>query len=253
MIRTLIIEDEEPAALRLEKMLKECNPDVVIIEKLDSVESSIHWLKNNKQPDLIMLDIQLADGQSFDIFKHVKITSFVIFTTAYDEYALKAFELNSIDYLLKPIKKENLEKSLKKYLTLTVDSRQDNAIEEVIQMISQKSTSYKKRFIINIGNHIKIVETPEIAYFFSLEKSTFLCTLEGKHYPVDFSLDYLEDILDPEIFFRISRQFIVCFSSIKKIHILSKSRIKLDLSPSTSEDVLVSSTKSAEFRKWLDK
>ena len=254
MIKTLIIEDEMPAAQRLEKMLKQCNDEIEIISHLDSIESSIEWLKNNPQPDLVMLDIQLADGQSFEIFKHVKLTSFVIFTTAYDEYALKAFDLNSIDYLLKPIKYELLCKSISKFLNLRKTTfNQNYAIEEVIEFISQRKSNYKKRFVINIGNSIKIINNTELAYFYSTEKNTFLCTTEGKNYPVDFSLDNLETILDPERFFRINRQYIIEYGSIKKINILSKSRIKLELIPPVQEDVLVSSTKSPEFRKWLDK
>ena len=254
MIKTLIIEDETPAAQRLEKMLKQCNDEIEVIGCLDSIEASIEWFTRNSQPELVMLDIQLADGQSFEIFKHIKLASFVIFTTAYDDFALKAFELNSIDYLLKPVKYELLCKSIDKFMNLRNTAfNQKYAIDEVIEFISQRKSNYKKRFVINIGKSIKIINTSEIAYFYSSEKNTFLCTKDSKNYPVDFSLDNLEKILDPEAFFRINRQYIIEYESIKKIYILSKSRIKLDLIPPPLDNALVSSTKSTEFRKWLDK
>jgi len=251
MIRTLIIEDEEPAALRLEKLLKQTDSDILVIDKLDSIDASVRWLTENPSPDLIMLDIQLADGLSFEIFKKVKIDCFVIFTTAYDEYAIKAFELNSIDYLLKPINKEKLAASIEKLKKLT-NQRQQFNIEDVIRFIENIKSGFKKRFAINIGTKIKSVSTDEILYFYSLDKNTFLCTSEGNNYPVDFSLDKLEDLLDPENFFRISRQNIVHFKSIVKIHVLSKSRLELEIKHS-KEKMLVSAAKSHQFREWIDK
>lgn len=254
MITTLIIEDEYPAAERLKKLLLACNPDINILDCLDSIESSVDWFENNPSPDLVLLDIQLADGKSFDIFKQVTISSFVIFTTAYDEFALKAFELNSIDYLLKPIRLEMLQKSLDKFEKIkSANNGHSLNIDQVIDIIEHKNTSFKKRFVINIGNHIKVVDTEEIAYIFSKEKYTFIKTNEGKDYPIDFSLDTLEDLLNPEMFFRINRQFFVSFKAISAIQILSKSRIKLKITPKPEEYPLVSSTKSPEFRKWLDK
>lgn len=251
MIRTLIIEDERPAALRLEKLLKETESTIEILGILDSVESTVNWLKINPRPDLIMLDIQLADGLSFEIFKKVKINSFIIFTTAYDEYAIQAFELNSIDYLLKPINKEKLNNSIEKFKRLTNSKPQFN-IDDVIQFIENKKSVYKKRFAISIGTKIKSVESDEIAYFYSLDKNTFFCTFEGNNYPVDFSLDKLENLLDPENFFRINRQNIVHFKSIDKIHVLSKSRLELEIKKS-KEKLMVSSAKSHAFREWIDK
>jgi DNA-binding LytR/AlgR family response regulator len=251
MIRTLIIEDEEPAALRLEKLLREADHEIEIIDKLDSVESAIRWFSNNTQPDLLMLDIQLADGLSFDIFKKIQIESFVIFTTAFDEYAIKAFELNSIDYLLKPIDKIKLNSALSKFRKLR-DSKPLFDIRAIIQSIENKKTNFKKRFSIGIADRLKSIETHEIAYFYSLEKNTFLCTFDAHHYPIDFSLDRLEDLIDPEIFFRINRQNFIQFRAIKKIHLLSKSRIELEIHAS-NEKMMVSSAKSHLFREWLDK
>jgi DNA-binding LytR/AlgR family response regulator len=251
MIRTLIIEDEEPAALRLEKLLKQTSQEIQIIDKLESIDSAVKWLTNNPHPDLIMLDIQLADGLSFEIFKKVKIDSFIIFTTAYDEYAIKAFELNSIDYLLKPVSKEKLASGIEKFKRLS-DKKPSFNIDEIISWIENKKTTLKKRFAINIGPKIKSVETDNIAYFYSLEKNTFLCTFEGNNYPVDFSLDKLEELLNPDIFFRINRQNIIHFKSIEKIHVLSKSRLELEIK-SSEEKMVVSTAKSHPFREWIDK
>lgn len=251
-IKTLIIEDEEPAALRLIKLLKEISPKISILAAIDSIEGAVKWLNNNKKPNLIMLDIQLADGLSFEIFKQVTVDSFVIFTTAYDEYAIQAFELNSIDYLLKPIDKEKLKKSIEKYENLQ-NSTSQIQINELINTIESKKSNYKKRFLINIGSRIKSIETDKIAYFYILEKSTYLCTFSDKHYPIDFSLDKLENLVNPDTFFRISRQITINFKAINNINIVSKSRIKLSTKPKSEYEMLVSANKSHEFRIWLDR
>lgn len=251
MIRTLIIEDENPAAHRLEQLLKEIEPELTILDKIDSVSGAIDWLKCNPDPNLIMLDIQLADGLSFDIFKHVTPDSFIIFTTAYDEYAIKAFQLNSLDYLLKPISKSKLAASLDKYKRFN-SSTPTLQIEALLQSMASKSSSYKKRFAINIGTKIKSIETKEVALFNSSEKSTYLQTNNGHSYPVDFSLDKLESLLNPEEFFRVNRQAIINYSAIEKINILSKSRVQVIVKGS-AEDILVSTAKTHSFRLWLDK
>ena len=252
MIRTLIIEDERAAAERLERMLKRTDPELEIIGILDSIESSVHWLQTNKAPDLIMLDIQLADGQSFEIFKQVKVDSFVIFTTAYYEYAIRAFELNSIDYLLKPISETKLANGIEKFRKLISGNTKIN-LEELLQNIESKKPLWKKRFLVNAGPSIRSIEARDIAYFYSLDKGTFLCTYDNKHYLMDFSLDKLESLLEPDSFFRINRQFILSFPAITKIHILSKSRIKVEVKPEPSDELLVSSARTHEFRLWLDR
>jgi len=252
MIRTLIIEDEAAAAIRLENMLTRINPEISIIGRLDSVEASVKWLQANLPPDLLMLDIQLGDGLSFDIFRKVKIDSFVVFTTAYDEYAIKAFELNSIDYLLKPVDENKLRLSLEKFSRLR-QSKGEIDIEKVIEMIESRKTQFKKRFVVNIADKIKMIETHEAAWFYSLEKNTFLCTYDNTHYPLEFSLDQLEGLLDPAIFFRISRQYIISINAIAKIHILSKSRIRIETRPFQKDGLMVSSARTPDFRKWLDK
>jgi DNA-binding LytR/AlgR family response regulator len=252
VIRTLIIEDEPLAARRLKKLLVEVNTQIEILEVIDSVEDAIMWFKNNPMPHLVMLDIQLADGVSFDIFKEINLQSFVIFTTAYDQFVLKAFELNSIDYLLKPIDKEKLAIAINKYLQLS-QMHMSLDINGLLKSLSSAQPSYKKRFVVNVGDKLKPVDTADTAYFYSLEKNTFLCTQTGEQYAIDFSLDKLESLLDPEHFFRINRQFLVRFDAIAKMSVLSSSRIKIDLQPKTDETVMVSSARTHAFRSWLDR
>jgi len=252
MTQVLLIEDEEPASNRLRKLITRLAPDFEIMATIDSVKSAVDWLTSNRQPDLIFLDIQLADGLSFDIFKKVNMASFVIFTTAYDEYAIKAFELNSIDYLLKPVNEAKLKNSIDKYRRLR-QSQPAFDINSIIASITSKETSYKKRFLINMGSKIKSIETHDIALFYVLEKSTFLTTTDGKDYPVDFSLDKLETLLDRDQFFRINRQAMVNYNAIKNIAVFSKSRIRIEIQPTSEIELLVSTHKSHLFREWLDR
>ncbi len=252
MIKVLLIEDEEPAALRLQKLISKLAPNFEIIDCIDSVSNAVQWFETNPAPNLLLLDIQLADGLSFDIFKKVKVDSFVIFTTAYDEYAIKAFELNSIDYLLKPVNEEKLAASIQKFNRLNGQNNLLN-VNDLISSLESKKNTFKKRFLINMGSKIKSVETNNIAFFYVLEKSTFLCTTEGKDYPIDFSLDKLETLIDTDLFFRINRQIMVNFNAIKKINVLSKSRIKLETVQKCESEMLVSANKSHQFREWLDR
>jgi len=252
MTDTLIIEDEKPAAQRLRRMLEELDPAIRIVQTFESVSATVKWLQENPPPQLLMLDIQLADGLSFDIFKEVKVDSFVIFTTAYDEYAIKAFELNSVDYLLKPIDKEKLRSALQKYRRMSPSHRSPD-IQAIMEAMDQSRKRYKERFAVNVGTRIRSIETKHIAYFYSMEKSTFLCTDENRHYPVDFALDKLEELLDPNLFFRISRQHAVNYHAIERIQILSKSRVALHLDPPTKEPLLVSTARTHQFRLWLDR
>ncbi len=252
MIGTLIIEDEAPAAKRLEKLLKEVEPSITILKTIESVSSAIKWFKQHPQPDLLMLDIQLADGLSFDIFKQVRIDSFVIFTTAYDEYAIKAFELNSIDYLLKPINRDKLRKSIEKFRRLHGEKTSID-IQAVIAAMDRGRKQYKQRFSVNVGTKIKSIETANIAYFYSMDKNTFLCTKEKRHYPIDFALDKLEELMDPQHFFRINRQYTLNYHAIEKINVLSRSRIAIHTVPPTEEPLLVSTARTHEFRLWLDR
>lgn len=252
MIRTLIIEDERSAADRLGKMLLRSVLDIELCGVLDSIEQSVDWLKRNTPPDLIMLDIELADGKSFEIFNYVKVESFIIFTTAYDAYAIKAFELNSVAYLLKPIDEGKLNTALEKYSQYAGNQKKD-MLDTLLESLDIKRTSWKKRFLVYAGSGIKSIETKDIAFFYSLEKGSFLCTGDNRHYSLEQSLDKLEELVDNQQFFRINRQQLVSFGSIQKIHVHSKSRIKIEISPAQKDEFIVSSAKSHAFREWLDK
>ncbi len=250
-MNVVIIEDEALAAERLEKMLRELDPEITVVAKLASVELSVAWLKENSA-DLIFLDIQLTDGLSFSIFDRVEVKTPVIFTTAYDQYAVKAFELNSVSYLLKPVKKRDLENSLEKYRSL----RSAYSIDfDVLLSTIKGKTEYKKRFLVRMADRYKKVETEEIAYFFALEKSVFFRTVEGRTYPLDMTLDQVEKVIDPTVFFRINRKYIVHINAISNMVSWSKRRIKVELRPVVDDhmDTIVSMERYAEFKKWLDK
>ncbi len=252
MITILVIEDELPAALRLEKLLKSIDPGICIVDRIDTVESAVKWFKSNPHPDLIMLDIQLGDGNSFEIFKKVKVESYIIFTTAYDEYAIRAFELNSIDYLLKPVDEKSLSHSLDKFRKFRSHNISSN-IDHLLDAIEKRDFRFKRRFMVTISGKIKIIETGSIAFFYSKDKNSFLCTTEKRHYPVDYSLDQLEARVNPDLFFRVNRQYIVQYKSIDKIDLLSKSRIRISTSPPADEEILVSTARTSDFRSWLER
>ncbi len=251
-MKTIIIEDEKLAAERLEQLIHEIDASIEIAAKIPSVEKSIKWLKQNK-PDLIFLDIQLEDGLSFSIFEKIQIDVPIIFTTAYDQYAIKAFKLNSIDYLLKPIKKNDLRESLNKYKNIKSSYLMD--FEEIIKGIQSKEIEYKKRFLVQYGQKIKKIEIDEVAYFYAMEKNVFLTTIQNNSYPVDFTLDKLQEILEPDKFFRINRKIIIAFNSIKSMVPYSRSRIKIDLNPPEPKDIeaLVSVERCSSFKRWMDK
>lgn len=252
MIKVVIIEDEEAAAKRLQKLISEMLPEADFICILDSVRSAVEWFNNNPHPDLIFVDIQLSDGQSFEIFKQVSISTPLIFTTAYDAHALHAFKLNSVDYLLKPIKKEEIRKAIEKF-NQNHSKPQQNAnsnLEKLLQSIQQPQ-QYKQRFVIRLGEHMFTVETADIAYFCTENKVNFIYTKQGKRYPGDYTLDQLEELVDPKIFFRINRQFLISYPSISEMFTYSKSRVLIKLTPTTKLDTIVSTERSAAFKLWL--
>ncbi len=251
-MKVLIIEDEVLAANRLEKQLNEIAPEISIPAKIGSIKESVKWLMVNSV-DLIFLDIQLSDGISFSIFEQVAVNTPVIFTTAYDQYSIKAFELNSISYLLKPIRKNDLIESLKKYRSLksafTID------FERLLSEMKEDKPAYKKRFIIQIGQKIKMVETAEIAFFYAMDKNVFLKTFEGNNWPIEFSLDKLEGLMDPSVFYRINRKYLVNLNAIESMVAWSRSRIKLKLQPPADDEMetIVSVDRSPEFKNWLNR
>lgn len=250
-MKVVIIEDEEFASRRLEIMIKEVDPTIEVMAKLESVEDSVTWFKSNTHPDLLFLDIHLEDDISFSIFDKVKVNSSIIFTTAYDEYAIKAFSLKSIDYLLKPVRKEDLKRALDKYKDMKGLGNSID-INALVEIISKKSVEFKDRFSVSIGQKIKFFNIDEIAYFYSQEGITFLVTNDKHSYPVDFSLDDLSQQLNPKFFFRINRQYVVKLQSIKNVHVYPKSHLKLELAPPPEGEVFVSIDKVTKFKTWLE-
>lgn len=250
----LIIEDEPEAAKRLQALIEELIPGIVVLEKIDSVKKTVQWVLKNSPPDLIFMDIQLADGISFQIFEQCKVTSPVIFTTAYDAYALRAFKVNSIDYILKPVDKDDLEAALKKLETLT--SRKDNTVEllaSIGQAVKMLTTKYKTRFMLKVGEHLKSIAVADIMYFYSLEKATFAKLTDGRRHILDFTLEQLEELLDPQHFFRINRKYIVSAGAIHDMISYTNSRLKLVLKSSDDTDVVVARERVQEFKNWLDR
>ncbi len=251
-MRVVIIEDEAIAADNLEKQLLKVEPEADILAKIDSIRDSVTWLTSNTA-DLIFLDIHLSDGLSFSIFEQIEVKTPIIFTTAYDQYTLKAFKVYSIDYLLKPIDLNELKKSIEKYKNL-VNKKQENAIDIQALLESFRPTKeYQKRFIVHAGQKIKMIKTEEIAWFNGSDKGTFLYTFSNSSYAIDFSLDKLENLLDPETFFRINRNYLINIESINEMFTLTKSRIKVKLSPKPDDETLVSFNRMSGFRKWLNK
>jgi DNA-binding LytR/AlgR family response regulator len=251
-IKVLLVEDEELFAQSLEQILIEMDPGIEVVTTLVSVSSAIKWLKKNTV-DLIFLDIQLSDGLSFEIFEKVTIEIPLIFITSYDEYAIKAFKLNSIDYLLKPVNNYELKQAIEKFRKYAVKTSNKIDYRHLADMIMNKNNMYKRRFVVYAGQKMKYIETKEIAFFYILESDVYACDKEGKMYPVEFTLDKLETLLDPEQFFRINRKYIINISAIKNMYPLSKSSIKVELSTKTNEDTVVSLSRTAEFRRWLNK
>jgi DNA-binding LytR/AlgR family response regulator len=251
-MKVIIIEDEEAASLRLKKLLLEIDTTIEVQAVLDSIEHAVPWLESHQNIDLIFADIQLADGPSFEIFNRVKISVPVIFTTAYDAYALQAFKFNGIDYLLKPIKKPDLEQGIRKFSQLRNAGPQPQVnYSELISILTSKRSSFQKRIVARIGQSIRTIEISDVAYFFTEEKIAFACLSDGKRMPLDFTLDELEAILDPSLFFRINRQFIICINAIESMFTYSKSRIKVILQPHNEGETIVSSERSAAFKEWL--
>lgn len=253
-MNTIIIEDENLTAQRLEGMLKKYDSSINVLAILPSVAESIQWLRKNDTPDLVFMDIHLEDDLCFKIFEFAPLTSPVIFTTAYDEYMVKAFKVNSIDYLLKPINYVELIAALDKYKAIKAQFSKPD-FDTLLQYIGagSKQKEYKTRFMITVGTKIRSIEVAEIAYFYSDEKITFMVTKEGQNLPIDFSLDKLTTLLDPKLFFRISRQFLVGFNAIQTVYTHFKGKLKLDLLPKSKLDVFVSGDRMSEFKEWLGK
>lgn len=250
-MKAIIIEDEKPAARRLGRMLQ--GLDLEVVAMLHSVEESIAWFDENPAPDLIFLDIQLSDGLSFEIFEAIEVDSAIIFTTAYDEYALQAFKLNSVDYLLKPIDSDELSSALNKFKGMG-RSKQGEAllqISDIKKLLVGPVENFRQRYTVRVGQHLKIIKTSEVECFYSENKGTYAATKEGRSYLMETTLEDLETELDPQKFFRASRKFIVNIEAIKDIVAYTNSRLKLRIEAVSDQEIIVSRERVKEFKEWL--
>jgi len=251
MIKAVIIEDEPLTANRLKRIVLKVREDIEFVAMLQTVKESLEWLDDNEEPDLYFMDIQLSDGLSFDIFSSFDITKPVIFTTAFDEYAIKAFKANGIDYLLKPINEQDIVNSLEKYQKFHVVDAVPN-IKEILGSIAAKQPVYRSNFLVEWRDRLLSIPAENAAYFYVNNKTTYLVTVQGKQHVIGPKLDGLDRELDPTMFFRINRQIIVSRKSIREIHIYFGKRLKLYLEPAEEMEIIVSRERVLEFRAWLD-
>ncbi|WP_224995753.1 LytTR family DNA-binding domain-containing protein [Cesiribacter sp. SM1] len=255
----VIVEDESIAARRIQKMVQALEPGSNVLAVLDSVAGVVKWLQQHPAPDLLLLDIELVDGQSFEIFTQVEVTCPVIFTTAYDEYAIRAFKVNSIDYLLKPIQEKELQQSLQKFRNLKkvfagtepVLVNIELLLQELQQQRNHTVSSRRDRILVKQGQRMLPLTTTEAAYFFTRDKLNYVRTRSNQQYLLDYTLDELEKSLNPKNFFRANRQYIIEFSSVVRVHQYFNSKLKVELTPKPEEDVVISREKAADFRHWL--
>lgn len=253
-MKVVIIEDEHLIVQRIKDLLGRIDPGIEVIASIDTVKRACEWFGREEKPDLVLMDIQLADGLSFDIFDQVKIEAPVIFITAFQEYAIRAFKVNSVDYLLKPVSEENLRYALEKYRLYFKHEGSAPAIgTELIRSIREMiSKPYKSRFMIKVGDHIKSVDVEDILYFFSQQKGTFLHTADNRNYAIDYTLDKLSELLNPDIFTRINRQYITSHRAIAELISLSGSKLKVRLLHSDDDQVYISRERLSAFKEWLD-
>ncbi|MCU0341769.1 MAG: LytTR family DNA-binding domain-containing protein [Spirosomaceae bacterium] len=249
-MKTLIVEDEKPAQEHLERLLHDIEPHAQVLAKLDSVSSAVRWL-SAQQADLIFLDIHLADDLSFKIFEQIKVRTPVIFTTAYDQYALRAFKVNSVDYLLKPIDKEELANAINKFKQSQVAVPTFD-VEQLLATLHQPAKTYQERFVVTRGERVMSITTEQIAYFEGEDRYVYLTKKDGARFIVDYKLSELEELLNPRQFYRLNRSFIARFESIQHIYNLSKSRVKVELTPAAQREIIVSSENTQDFKGWLN-
>lgn len=247
-MKALLIEDEIPSSRRLARKLTEVNVEVVV--ELSSVQQAISWLRNNEHPEVFFVDIQLGDGLVFEIFKEVPISSFIIFTTAYDMYALKAFDYKSIAYLLKPITTEKLVETIAKVKGFQAIPNQVEEIQQLIQY--SKETSIKDNFVVKVGRKIKIIKLPEIVCFYSEHNTTFIHTTNNQSFPIDYSLSYLETVLPKQLFFRVNRKFTIHKTFIERMESYANSRLKISMQQYTEQEIIVSRERVKDFKNWLN-
>lgn len=253
-MKVLIIEDEHLTAQRIVTLLLQIDPGIDVLATLDSVKRSAEWFSSREKPDLVFMDIELADGLSFDIFSRVKIDVPVIFITAYQEYAIRAFRVNSVDYLLKPVSEQDLQKALDKYQRyfnqeVSIPSIEGDLLQSIRDMISRP---YKNRFMVRVGDHIRTLDVDQILYFYSLQKGTYLHSADKHNYVVDYTLGKLEELLDPGIFHRINRSYLITHRAISDVITQSSSKLKVKLLHSEDEEIYISRDRIASFKAWLD-
>jgi two-component system, LytTR family, response regulator len=248
-MKILIIEDEKPAVKNLTQMIREYDPAINVVAEIGTVREAIQWLERNQQPDLILLDIQLSDGLSLEIFKHRPVSCPVIFTTAYDEHILEAFNYNCIDYLLKPIKQEKLDAALDKYRKLKSHFTQN--LMTLLNDLTDAKSNYKKRITVKKGLDFQSIKTDDIAFFYTEYKLVFLITRDREKFVVDKPLSDLENEFDPEAFFRINRKYLANINAISKFKSFEKGRLQVELNPQVREEIIVSQEKAASFKKWM--
>ena len=246
----LIIEDEPHAVEHLQRLVHELVKDARILDKIDTVKRAVDWFRNHPAPDVVLMDIQLADGISFRIFEQCEVTAPVIFTTAYEEYAVRAFKVNSLDYILKPVDKEELRAALKK---ITTGNFSPGMLQKMSDMLDLFAKKYKSRFVIKVGEHLRTVEVDQITFFYSQDKATFSVTRDNRHFIVDYTLDQLAEIMDPALFYRINRKYLVSAAAIQDIISHSNSRLRLVLKGSQDRDIIVARERAQDFKNWLGK
>jgi len=251
-MKVIIVEDEQLAAEHLTMLLERYDNSIKVLATLDSVKSAKRWLEQNTAPELAFFDIQLADGLSFEIFEQMDVQCSIIFTTAYDEYALKAFKVNSVDYLLKPVDLEELSGALAKFKRLSTSITPVPNLEAIQNALQMMQPEYKDRFLVKVGQRLSSVPAEQVEYFFHENRLVWLMTTEGRKHPLDYSLEQLEGMLDPKRFFRINRKFIMSYESITEVVVFSNSRLKLSLQheAKSSEPVIVSRERVADFKLW---
>lgn len=256
MIKVLIVEDEIPAQINLKKLIEKCCDQSRIVMTLNSVRSTIKWLQENPEgADVIFLDVELSDGICFEIFEEVEVSAQVIITTAYDNYAVNAFKVNTIDYLLKPIIESDIRRAWERCKE-RLEQRTTPNIETLLDIVSKANTPkdkiYKRRFTVKMGEKIIIIPVEDIAYFFSEDKSTYAVNRNGTRRLLDYSLDTMQEMLDPSLFFRVSRSCIVSINSIENISKHLGTRLKIQLTPHSDDEIVVSRSRTSDFLEWLD-
>jgi DNA-binding LytR/AlgR family response regulator len=252
-MNAIIIEDEHYAAEKLKNELRQIDKDISIIVTLDSCEACLEFFKDPPEYDLIFSDIHLSDGLCFNVFCDIKIDKPIIFTTAYDKYALQAFEANGIDYLLKPIQSDRLRRAIEKYNQLQISHTPSDTYQNLKELLTQAQKEYKSRFLCKLGNKIKSIPVSSIRYFYSRDKMTFIVDEDHSRFPVNHTLDEIDGMLDPKTFFRLNRQYITHYDAIHEIHPYFKGRLKLKLNPAHEDDIVVSTERSPLLKSWLDR